>query len=187
MAHGPHHLREEWDRLPETIDVRIIRYTVSGRHSEITIVTTLLDAEAYPAEDVAALYKYRWECELDIRSIKSVMGMTWLTCHTPEMLQRELMAYLLAYNIIRITMCDAAKISDRKPRDLSFKNAKDSWLHLGDDGREPNDYAWLLWSIADAPLRKRARDQEPRKIKRRSSKYEKLKQSRALEKAALNP
>jgi len=179
--------REEWEQLPETIDVRIIRYQVNGRNSELTIVTTLLDIEAYPAADVAELYRHRWECELDIRSIKSVMGMTWLSCHTPEMLERELMVYFLAYNLIRVTMCDAAKISDRKPRDLSFKHAKDSWLHLGQDGREPDDYAWLLWSIANSPLSKRPGGNEPRKIKRRSSKYEKMKLARDLEKQALEP
>lgn len=179
--------REEWERLPETLDVRIIRYKVKGRQSELTIVTTLLDTRTYPADAVAELYKHRWACELDINSIKSVMGMTWLSCHTPEMLERELMVYILAYNLVRITMCDAARIACVKPRDLSFKNAKDSWLHLGQDGRELDDYAWLLWSIADSPLRKRPGRKEPRKIKRRSNKYEKMKMPRAQEKAALFP
>lgn len=178
---------EEWEQLPATLDVRTIRYQVNGRRSEVTIVTTLLDREAYPAEAVADLYKYRWSCELDIRSIKAVMGMTWLSCHTPEMLERELMVYFLAYNLIRVTMCDAAKIADCRPRDLSFKNAKDSWLQLGQDGREINDAAWLLWSIADSPLRRRARPSEPRKIKRRSSKYAKMTLTRDQEKLALPP
>ncbi|XZE20427.1 IS4 family transposase [Pirellulaceae bacterium SH449] len=179
--------REEWEKLPETMQVRIIRYKVDGRKSEVTIVTTLLDQEKYPAEAIAELYKYRWECELDIRSIKSVMGMDWLSCHTPEMLERELMVYFCAYNIIRVTMCDAAKIADCKPRDLSFKQAKDSWLHLGQDGCKINDLAWLLSSIAHAPLRKRSRPSEPRKIKHRNAKYEKLKRPRDQEKQALSP
>ena len=50
----------EWKQLPETIEVRIIRYRVTGRKEELTIVTTLLDGELYPAEEVAKLYKYRW-------------------------------------------------------------------------------------------------------------------------------
>ena len=103
------------------------------------------------------------------------------------MLERELMTYVLAYNLVRVAMCDAAKLSDVMPRALSFKNAKDSWLHLGQNGTELNDYAWLLWSIADKRLHKRPGRQEPRKIKRRSSKYEKLKVPRAQEKAVLNP
>jgi hypothetical protein len=179
--------REEWDRLPETLDVRIIRYKVRGRKPEVILVTTLLDQKTYPAKAIAKLYKQRWECELDIRSIKTVMGMTWLSCHTPEMLERELMVYFLAYNLVRVSMFDAARVSDRKPRDLSFKNAKDSWLNLTPTDRTENDYAWLLWSIADAPLRKRPGRNEPRKIKRRCNKYEKMKLPRAQEKAALSP
>ena len=179
--------RKEWEQLPETLDVRIIRYKVKGRKSEITIVTTLLDTQAYPADAVAELYKHRWECELDIRSIKSVMGMTWLSCHTPQMLERELMVYFLAYNLVRVAMCDAARIRNVTPRDLSFKNAKDSWLNLGLDGRELTDYAWLLWSIADAPLRKRHGRNEPRKVKRRDRKYDEMKMPRAQEKEALSP
>lgn len=179
--------RAEWEALPKTLDVRIIRYQVTGRNDEITIVTTLLDRKRYPAADVANLYKHRWEGELDIRSIKTVMGMESLSCHTPEMLERELLTYYLAYNVVRLAMCDAARTREMKPRDFSFKNAKDSWLHLGQDGIEVNDYAWLLWSIADSPLRKRPGRNEPRKIKRRLAKYERLKVPRAQEKAALSP
>ena len=152
----------------------MIRFKVGGRKSEITLVATLLDRKAYPAMEIVKLYRLRWECELDIRSIKILMGMAWLSCHTPTMLQRELMAYILAYNIIRITMCNAAKMSGYKPLDLSFKNAKDSWLTFGQDGYGPNKYAWLLWSIADAPLRKRPGRKESRKIKRRHGKYKKM-------------
>jgi hypothetical protein len=179
--------KEEWEALPTTLTVRMIRCKVSGRKSELTLVTTLLDSEVYPAAEIVKLYKLRWECELDIRSIKSVMGMSWLSCHTPEMLERELMVYILAYNVIRVTMCDAAKIGGHLPRELSFKSAKDSWLLFGQGEREPNNYAWLLWSIADAPLRKRPGRNEPRKIKRRSGKYERLKMPRAKEKAAFSP
>ena len=103
------------------------------------------------------------------------------------MLERELMVYILAYNIIRITMCDAAKLGGHLPRDLSFKGAKDAWLQLGQDEREPQHYAWLLWTIADVPLRKRPGRNEPRKIKRRNGKYERLKLPRGQEKAALSP
>lgn len=165
----------------------MIRCNVSGRKSELTLVATLLDSEAYPAAEIVKLYKLRWECELDIRSIKSVMGMNWLNCHTPEMLNRELMVYFLAYNIVRITMCDATKVSGHHPCDLSFKSAKDSWLVFGQDEREPNNYSWLLWSIADTPLRKRPGRNEPSKIKRRNGKYERLNVPRDQEKAALSP
>lgn len=190
--------RAEWEALPEYLDVRMIRYHVGGRKKEVIIVTTLLDEEKYTAEDIAQLYGYRWNCELDIRSIKSVMGMAELSCLTPEMLEREILVYFLAYNLIRVTMADAAQIAKLNPRQLSFKSTKDAWLNLGTktkmDGREniqeveaieANDYAWLLWSIATSKLTARSGRQEPRKIKRRNSKYEYLKQHRHAEKAAL--
>jgi hypothetical protein len=179
--------RKEWEALPATLNVRMIRCKVGGRKGDLTLVTTLLDSQAYPATDIVKLYKQRWECELDNRSIKSVMGMESLSCHTPEMLARELMVYILAYNIVRLTMCDAAKVGSHHPRDLSFKGSKDAWLLFGQDKREPRNYAWLLWTIADVPLRKRPGRREPRKIKRRNSKYEKMKVPRAQEKQGLSP
>jgi hypothetical protein len=182
--------RQQWEQLPQTLTVRVIRYRVAGRKKEITLVTTLLDRIAYPAKAIAKLYRLRWECELDIRTIKTVMGSTWLSCHTPEMLQRELMTYVLAYNVICVTVVEAAKISGYQPRDLSFKNAIESWLQLGQPEKpeqESRDHAWLLWSIAHAPLRKRPGRVEPRAIKRRSSKYPKMKKPRDQEKAALAP
>ena len=179
--------KEQWEALPKTLKVRMIRCKVGGRKSELCLVTTLLDSEIYPAAEILKLYKLRWECELDIRSMKSVMGMSWLSCHTAAMLEKELMVYILAYNIIRVTMCDAAKLGGHLPRDISFKGAKDAWLQLGQDQPEPQHYAWLLWAIADAPLRKRPGRNEPRKIKRRNGKYERLKLPRSQEKAALSP
>lgn len=177
--------QSEWETLPATLSVRIIRCKIGGRKKELTLVTTLLDRNAYPAREIVKLYKHRWECELDIRSIKSVMGMNWLSCHTPEMLERELMVYILAYNIIRMTMYDSAKIVGERARDLSFKNAKDSWIAFGKAGNDSRSYAWLVWAIVQAPLRKRPGRQEPRKIKRRNSKYEHLKVPRAQENATL--
>jgi hypothetical protein len=189
---------KQWESLPEYLDVRIIRYRVGGRKKEVIIVTTLLDQEKYSAEEIAQLYSYRWNCELDIRSIKSVMGMAELSCRTPEMLEREILTYFLAYNLIRVTMAEAGQIANLNPRQLSFKSAKDAWLNLGTktklDGSEEieeveaieaNDYAWLLWSIATSKLAARPGRQEPRKIKRRNSKYEFLKQPRNSEKSAL--
>jgi hypothetical protein len=177
--------REEWEALPAFITVRIIRYPVDGRNESITIVTTLLDREEYSAQDVADLYGYRWSCELDIRSIKTIMGMNELACLTPEMLQRELMTYFLAYNLVRVTMVDAARVTKQKPNRLAFKSAKNAWLAFDDASTEDESYSWLLWSVAQQTIGHRPGRQEPRKIKRRNSKYERLKLPRAVEKAAL--
>ena len=102
---------EEYAALPERLRIRIIRLRIGGRKGEITLVTTLTDQKRYPTADIAALYKVRWNCELDIRSIKSVLGMGELSCRSPEMLRREIIVYYLAYNLIRVSMIDAAKIA----------------------------------------------------------------------------
>lgn len=186
MFDGTRFTREEWNELPETLDVRIIRYKVIGvRRKEFTITTTLLDSKKYPAQKIADLYKQRWECELDIRSLKSTMGLATLTCHTPEMLEIELAMHILAYNVICVTMCDAQQVSGYKPRDLGFKQSRDAWLEFGQTICENNDYAWLLWSIADAPLRKRPGRREPREVKRRKQKFPYLKKKRSERKEEL--
>jgi Transposase DDE domain len=179
--------REEWEALPESIKVRLIRYQVNGRKDQITIVTTLMNEEKYPAVEVAKLYGFRWNCELDIRSIKSVMGMVELRCCTPAMLEREIMVYFLAYNLIRISMLDAAVVADVSPRELSFKSAMKCWQHMGSSSQETSDFAHLLWSIATCRVGNRPGRQEPRKIKRRNGKYPKMNKPRALEKLALSP
>lgn len=177
---------DEWEALPESIKVRLIRYQVDGRKENITIVTTLLNAEKYPAAEVAKLYGFRWNCELDIRSIKSVMGMVELRCCTPPMLEREIMVYFLAYNLIRISMLDAAVVAKVSPRKLSFKSAMKAWLSMGSDSQKSGDFAHLIWSIATCRVGNRPGRKEPRKIKRRRSKYPRMTQPRALEKLALS-
>jgi hypothetical protein len=179
--------REEWEALPESIKVRLIRYRVNGRKEQITVVTTLMNAKKYPAAEVAKLYGYRWNCELDIRSIKSVMGMVELRCRTPAMLEREIMVYFLAYNLIRISMLDAAVVADVSPRKLSFKSAMTAWQSMGSDSQESGDFAHLIWSIATCRVGNRPGRQEPRKVKRRKSKYPRMTKPRALEKLALSP
>jgi hypothetical protein len=86
-------------------------------------ITTLLDQERDPARSIAELYGYRWNCELDLRSIKTVLGMGELRCKSPEMLRREIYHCFLVYNLVRAAMCDAARITGQEPRKRSFKNA----------------------------------------------------------------
>ena len=84
------------------------------------VITTLLDADAYTKNDVAELYHERWLVELDIRAIKISLGMDVLRCKTPEMVRREIWTCLLAYNLIRQTLLQAALAAGRSPRQLSF-------------------------------------------------------------------
>jgi hypothetical protein len=113
-------------QIPEDLTVRELRITVDQpgfRVDELVLVTTLLDAGSYSKQEIAELFLQRWNIELDFRSIKDVLGMEVLRCMTPEMVRKEIWMHLLAYNLVRGVMVDAAEAHDKVPRQLSFKGA----------------------------------------------------------------
>ena len=93
------------------------------RVNELVLVTTRLDAEAYTMQEVARLFLQRWDIELDFRSIKCALQMDVLRCKTPEMVRKEIWMHVLAYNLIRGVMTEAAEVHAKRPRQLSFKGA----------------------------------------------------------------
>src|SRR5262249_5339401 len=103
--------REAYHALPAFITVRETRIRVQQpgfRTRSIVVVTTLLDPEQVTKEDLAALYRARWHNELDLRSLKSTMQMRELRCKTPELVRKEVWTHILAYNLIRTVMAQAA-------------------------------------------------------------------------------
>jgi len=113
-------------QIPEELRVRELRVTIDQpgfRVNELVLVTTLLDAGRYTKREIAELFLERWNIELDFRSIKDVLGMDVLRCMTPEMVRKEIWMHLLAYNLIRGVMRDAAEAHEKVPRRLSFKGA----------------------------------------------------------------
>lgn len=117
---------ETYLRIPKTIEVREIEVHVSQpgfRIESMVVVTTLVDAKKYTKEDVAELYHKRWLAELDIRDIKSTLGMDVLRCKTPQMVHREIWTCLLAYNLIRKAIMEAARREGLSPRQISFTAA----------------------------------------------------------------
>lgn len=116
-----------YERMPASISIREVEIAVPQPGSRVevfVVVTTLLDAEKYTRDDLAELYHERWLAELDIRAIKCSLGMDLLRCKTPEMVRKEIGACLLAYNLVRHTMLQAAYASGRSPRDLEEDRAK---------------------------------------------------------------
>jgi Transposase DDE domain len=112
--------------LPEHITVRetSIRVAQPGfRTKSIVVVTTLLNPQQTTKEDLATLYRARWNNELDLRSIKSTMQMRDLRCKTPELVHKEVWTHVLAYNLIRTIIAQAASRHDIQPRSISFKGA----------------------------------------------------------------
>jgi hypothetical protein len=117
---------QTYKSLPEFITIREtrIRVTQPGfRTKAIVVVTTLLDPQKTTPEDLATLYRARWNNELDLRSIKSTMQMRELRCKTPELVHKEIWTHILAYNLIRTIIAQAAATHDLLPRSISFKGA----------------------------------------------------------------
>ncbi|MCG8652242.1 MAG: transposase, partial [Pirellulales bacterium] len=103
--------------------LRELRYqvVVPGRRTKsITIITTLLDHKKYSYQDIADLYGFRWNVELDIRSIKESLNLGHGRCKSPEMVRREFWTTMLAYNLIRTTAAGAALVHGKQPRQISF-------------------------------------------------------------------
>jgi len=115
---------ETYHTFPEFVTVRETRIRVRQpgfRSKSIVVVTTLLDPRHTTKEDLAFLYRARWNNELDLRSIKSTMQMDVLRCKTPDLVRKEVWTHILAYNLIRTIMAQAAAKHAIEPRTISFK------------------------------------------------------------------
>jgi hypothetical protein len=169
--------REQYEAYPEALMVREVE--VDGR----VLVTTMLDPRQTGKQDLSDLYVKRWHVELDLRNIKTTLGMEVLRCLTPQMVEKELWVNLLAYNLIRLLMAQAALEAGLHPRELSFKHAVQMWtqwtlLHSGRGSDWQRDT--LLELIAQVGVGHRPGRLEPRARKRRPKPYPWLKVSRSL-------
>jgi putative transposase len=185
---------QTYDRMPASIEVRQIRVHVDKpghRTGSFVVVTTLTDAVVYTKEDIGELYRYRWCAELDIRAIKITMGMDILRCKSPEMVRTEMWTCLLAYNLIRRTMLQAARASGISPCALSVTVAMQSiaatWLVIVQSNEAT---AALLiesaWSnLAEHVIGKRPGRVEPRAVKRRPKPHDLLTKPRHEARAEL--
>jgi hypothetical protein len=118
--------RETYDALPEFLMIREVRVQVEQpgfRARAIIVATTLLDAEEITRSDLGQLYRARWNAELDLRSLKRTMQMDVLRCKTPELVRKEIWTHVLAYNLIRTVIAQAASPHGKDPRSISFKGA----------------------------------------------------------------
>lgn len=177
--------------LPESITVRECRVVIKQtgfRSKSIVVVTTLLDADEISKEDLAELYRQRWNAELDFRSIKTTMEMDILRCKTPELVRKEIWAHVLAYNLIRTMMAQAATIHGMLPREISFKAAIQTLeayqpviVYGADRNRHLRDT--VCWRILDDIAANKVGDRlgrvEPRQIKRRPKRYQWMMVSRS--------
>lgn len=165
-----------YDRMPSSLTVREVEVRVDQpgfRTESLIVVTTLLDAKKYRQEDLAELYHKRWLAELDIRAIKTTLGMDVLRAKSPEMVRREIWSCVLAYNLIRQTMLASAEQANRSPRQLSFTAALQKiaagWIVvlLMEDSILRDMLDEHLHDIAQHKVGHRPDRIEPRAVKRR--------------------
>lgn len=167
--------REEHKSYADTLAVREMR--VRGK----VLVTTLLSPRYASKNELGTLFVQRWNVELDLRNIKTTLGMETLKCKTAAMCEKEMWVYFLAYNLIRLLMAEAASQTGILPRQLSFKHTLQIWVAWSQriclsTGEEDTEVLFLL--IAQKRVGKRPGRVEPRAIKRRPKPFMRLKTSR---------
>jgi hypothetical protein len=189
--------REAYAALPAALTVRECRVRVGqpGFRTRILIVaTTLLDVEAFTKDDLAQLYRARWNAELDLRSLKQTLQMDVLRCKTPELVRKELWTHILAYNLIRTVMAQAAGRHGIEPQSISFKGAVQTLeafqpvIALRGERASAvrrNLYERVLDAVACHRVGDRPDRYEPRQRKRRPKPYDRLMKPRHEAKRAL--
>lgn len=169
--------------LPSELALRQIKVRVrfpGFRTKGFYIVTTLLDARLYPAEEIAELYFKRWDVELFFRDIKTTMGMDILRCQSPEMIRKEILMYFIAYNCVRKLMCEASGKIAIEVRVVSFKGtvqAIRNWEPHLNQAKISKVARFKLISdlyeaMTDSPIRQRPGRSEPRCLKRRPKNFQ---------------
>ena len=172
--------KDEFDALPSTLTVREISYyiVIAGfRTSSVSLITTLLDTTTYSTLELVRLYGKRWDVELDLRHIKTTLGMDVLRCKTPSMVRKEIYVYLLAYNLLRSLMWSAGTTYGTPPLRLSLQGTRH---HLNNfipellavrDAKRQRIYHTLLKVIAHKAVLERPGRSEARVRKRRPKAY----------------
>lgn len=168
--------QSDYEQAPQSLTVRELR--TGGK----TLVTTLLCPMHTSKAALKSLYRNRWHIELDLRNIKTTLGMEQLSCQTPTMAIKEIWVYLLAYNLIRLMMAQAALLVHRLPRQLSFKHTVQIWIAWTEHADRIDNHDklhGLFILIAQQRVGDRPGRIEPRALKRRPKPYPMLSKPRA--------
>ena len=202
----------EYAAVPEQLVVRALHVRITNpgyRTKSVVLVTTLVDAAAFPEEGIAELYRWRWQAELALRSLKQTLGMDQLRGTAPGLVERELWMYVLAYNLVRKVMAQAALWAPaqrrrsrrrpgggvvekaRTPRGFSFTGTVEqvmAWWHentTGAAGGQLRRYQGLLRGVSRKRVARRPGRVAPRAVKRRPKEYDRLMEPRAQARARL--
>lgn len=178
---------EQWAQIPHEMVLREVTFTAQCpgfRSQTITLVTTLLDPKAYPLHALSELYLRRWRAELFLRDLKTTLGMEELRGQSPDIVRKELSMYLLAYNLVRALLLEAARAHGQNPLGVSFKSACAAvrqWAPLLAQAAPAQRSALveaMLHTLARAAVCPRPNRREPRARKRRPKNHPLLTQPR---------
>lgn len=182
--------QQQWDALPGAIAVRLLRLHIQNRGfrpQQLVIVTTLTDPKIYTKEDLADLYYQRWQVELYFRDIKTSMQMEQLRCKKPDGVEKEMIMFAIAYNLLRLLIVQAACQYHLLPRQISFKATADTLRHYRQAFRASRgkprevDRLWLemLEVITHQIVGDRPNRSEPRAVKKRPKNYQRMTRHRS--------
>lgn len=172
--------KEEFAALPNSLTIREIFYSteIPGfRTKSVTLITTLLDTKAFPTHKLIELYYSRWNVELDLRHLKTSLGMDILRSKTPDMVRKEIYAYLLAYNLLRSIMWSAGTAHSTPPLRLSLQGTRRHLINFltkllsVSPSLRYKVYSTLLKIVVHKAVPQRPERFEPRKLKRRPKSY----------------
>jgi hypothetical protein len=182
--------RAQWLGLPKELTLRAVRgslFRKGFRVRQVTVVTTLLDPERYPAREILETYLRRWRLEMCLDDLKTTLGMEMLRCHSPLTCQKELYTRLIAHNLIRCTMIQAALIHDVPLVQISFKGSLDAVRQFAQAmaqarSQKKRRELWdgLLQTLACDLLPDRPGRREPRAVKRKKNRYPRLRGPRRM-------
>jgi len=180
---------DQWLGLPQTLTVRVlsVRVRLPGiRAREITLMTTLLDPVLYPAKAIAEAYRLRWRQEMCFDDLKTTLGMAHLKSLSPEMARKELSMFLIAHNVLRCLMAEAAAQTQIQIERISFKGTLDGLRQCSiamalARSKTARKALWqhFLSGLRDNSVPDRPGRSEPRAVKR-IRKYDKLNKHRRL-------
>jgi len=184
------------DDFPKTMKARVVRYRVKNSQGKgavrpaidkwetFEIVTTLLNEEQYPREEIATLYNRRWNGETDIRTLKGALSLDQVRCQTPDNVEREVWGTMLGYNLVRRLAATAASIVDKKPRDIGYQGTWNiisaSWMIRSLSGPAlPEILQRIMLHIAQHRAGHRPGRLEPRVVRKRPKPQPKMKKARS--------
>ena len=179
--------KEVYESYPQILSLREVDVTHEARQSTtFVLVTTLVDAKKFSKQKLAKFYRKRWNIELALRDLKSTFHMDHIAANTPEMIEKGIWGQLLAYNMLRWHMLNAATLCEVPIENVSVKSAAEimmqnsAFIMKCTEETKAHTFATVYFQMTQVPVGKRPGREEPRAVKRRPKPRERLNEPRSV-------